>query len=72
MATLTTHPCKRAVGDTDAARDHSTENHIAEVLPDFVRDLGSQPGPPVVHGQQDRRDPEFGVEVPLDQVDRAQ
>ena len=42
------------------------------MLPDFAGDLLGQFGAPVVHGQQDRRDLEIGIEVTADEVDVAE
>ena len=37
--------------------------------PDLVGDLGGEPGPPVVHGQQDGGDDQAWIQVALDQLD---
>src|SRR5262249_1492629 len=61
-----------SLGHPDTAWHHRVQDQIAEVTADLLRDLVGQPGPRVVHGQQDRRDPYTVVEMGLDQLDVAQ
>ena len=47
-------------------------NRYADMTEFVVRDLGREPRPAVVHGEQDRREAQVGVQVLLDELDVAQ
>ena len=62
----------RRLGDLHAARDHGAQHRVAEVAADLVGDLVGELRAAVVHGQQDRRDVQVGVEVRPHEVDVRQ
>lgn len=65
-------PIAGCLGDAHRARDARTEHLMAEVAADLIGDLGREPGAPVVHGEQNRRDMELGVEMAPHQIDVPQ
>src|SRR5215467_12914676 len=45
----------RGLGHPHAARDDRPQDDLAEVPPDLLGHLRREPGPPVIHRQQDRK-----------------
>ena len=62
-------PVARRLGDPDRPGDHRGQRLRREVRPHLLGHLRRQPRPTVVHGQQDRSQPQPVVQLALDQVD---
>ena len=62
----------RRLGDPHRPRHGRAQHQVPEVGPHLVGHLGGEPGPRVVHGQQDRRHVQLRVEVRPDEIDVAQ
>ena len=62
---------RRSLREPHRPRDHGGQHDVAKVLPHLLDHLGRQPGPAVVHREENRTHPQVRVQVLGNQVDRA-